>query len=51
MLTNGDVFYEAELAAIRAATDSINMEAYIFAKGDVATALRRGPDRARAVPA
>lgn len=35
-LTNGDVFYEAELSAIRAAKHSINMERYIFAKGEVA---------------
>ncbi|HEX8912973.1 MAG TPA: phospholipase D-like domain-containing protein [Humisphaera sp.] len=34
--TNGDVFYEAELAAIRAATSTVHMERYIFAKGDVA---------------
>src|SRR5947209_5660393 len=30
VLTNGDVFYEAELAAIRAARRSINLEAFIF---------------------
>jgi cardiolipin synthase len=35
VLTNGDLFYEAELAAIRAAKRSINLEAYIFAKGEV----------------
>ncbi|HEV8253759.1 MAG TPA: phospholipase D-like domain-containing protein [Vicinamibacteria bacterium] len=36
VLTNGEVYYEAELAAIRAARHSINMEAYIFKKGEVA---------------
>jgi cardiolipin synthase len=35
VLTNGEVFYEAELAAIRAAQHSINIEAYIFQKGEV----------------
>ena len=35
VLTNGDVYYEAELAAIRAAKTSINLEAYIFQKGEV----------------
>src|SRR5678815_639887 len=35
VLTNGDVFYEAELAVIRAAKRSINLEAYIFAKGEI----------------
>jgi cardiolipin synthase len=36
VLTNGDVFYDAELAAIRAAKDTVHMERYIFAKGEVA---------------
>jgi len=36
VLTNGEVYYEAELAAIRAARHNINMEAYIFKKGEVA---------------
>lgn len=36
VLTNGDVYYETELEAIRAAESSINMEAYIFQKGRVA---------------
>lgn len=36
VLTNGDVFYEAELEAIRAARHSINIEAYIFQKGEIA---------------
>jgi cardiolipin synthase len=35
VLTNGDVFYEAELEAIRNAKETINLERYIFAKGDV----------------
>ena len=33
VLTNGDVFYPAELAAIRAARRTVNLEAYIFADG------------------
>jgi cardiolipin synthase len=36
VLTNGEVYYEAELAAIRAARHNINMEAYIFKVGEVA---------------
>jgi cardiolipin synthase len=36
VLTNGPCFYEAELAAIVAARTSINLEAYIFHKGEVA---------------
>lgn len=35
VLTNAEVYYEAELAAIRAARRSINLEAYIFQKGRV----------------
>lgn len=35
VLTNGEVFYEAELEAIRAARESINIEAYIFQKGEL----------------
>jgi cardiolipin synthase len=35
VLTNGDRFYEAELAAIAAARNTINLEAYIFQAGDV----------------
>jgi cardiolipin synthase len=35
VLTNGEVFYEAELEAIRRAQRSINLEAYIFQKGEV----------------
>lgn len=49
VLTNGECFYEAELAAIRQARHSINLEAYIFQKGEIAgrfvTALA---ERARA---
>ena len=33
--TNGEQFYEAELDAIRKARRSINLEAYIFQKGEV----------------
>ena len=36
VLTNGEVYYEAELAAIREARRSINIEAYIFQRGEVA---------------
>jgi cardiolipin synthase len=35
VLTNGENYYEAELAAIRSAKRSINLEAYIFARGEV----------------
>lgn len=35
VLTNGEVYYEAELAAIREARHSVNLEAYIFGKGEV----------------
>jgi len=35
-LPNGVNFYEAEIQAIQAAQQSINWEAYIFAKGDMA---------------
>src|SRR6266550_2986752 len=49
VLTNGPTFYEAELEAIRAAQRSVNLEAYIFQKGEIGqrfvTALT---DRARA---
>jgi cardiolipin synthase A/B len=37
VLTNGEVFYEAELEAIRNAKHNINIEAYIFQKGRVAS--------------
>ncbi|HEX8184452.1 MAG TPA: phospholipase D-like domain-containing protein [Blastocatellia bacterium] len=36
VLTNGEVFYEAELEAISRARHSINIEAYIFQKGKIA---------------
>src|SRR6267143_2563188 len=49
VLTNGPTFYEAELEAIRGAERSVNLEAYIFQKGEIGqrfvTALA---DRARA---
>jgi cardiolipin synthase len=35
ILTNADVFYPAMLAAIREARETINMECYIFKKGEV----------------
>jgi cardiolipin synthase len=35
VLTNGEVFYEAELEAIRNAKESVNIEAYIFQKGEL----------------
>jgi cardiolipin synthase len=35
VLANGETFYEAELAAIRGARHSVNLEAYIFGKGRV----------------
>jgi cardiolipin synthase len=35
VLSNGENFYEAELTAIRAAEHSVNLEAYIFKKGEV----------------
>ncbi|MDB5322600.1 MAG: phospholipase D/Transphosphatidylase [Phycisphaerales bacterium] len=35
VLTNGAAFYEAQLEAIRGARRSINLEAYIFLKGDI----------------
>ncbi len=36
VLTNGPSFYPAELEAIRGAKHSVNLEAYIFAKGEIA---------------
>lgn len=36
VLTNGSAFYPAELDAIRAAKKSVNLEAYIFQKGEIA---------------
>lgn len=37
VLYNGEVFYEAELEAIRSAKHNVNIEAYIFQKGRVAS--------------
>jgi cardiolipin synthase len=49
VLANGEVFYEAELEAIRAARHSINLEAYIFQKGEVtARFVEAMTERARA---
>ncbi|HWP44524.1 MAG TPA: phospholipase D-like domain-containing protein [Blastocatellia bacterium] len=49
VLTNGDVFYEAELEAIRAARHSINLEAYIFKRGEItARFVEAMTERARA---
>jgi len=36
VLTNGPAFYPAELEAIRGATQSVNLEAYIFQKSEIA---------------
>jgi cardiolipin synthase A/B len=36
VLANGENFYEAELGAIRSAKSNINLEAYIFHRGEVA---------------
>src|SRR5262249_33208185 len=36
VLTNGEIFYEAELEAINGARSSINIEAYIFQRGEIA---------------
>jgi cardiolipin synthase len=35
LLANGESFYEAELAAIREARHSVNLEAYIFRRGEI----------------
>ena len=49
VLTNGDVYFKAELEAIRVAEHSINLEAYIFQKGKVADQfLEALTERARA---
>lgn len=49
VLTNGPSFYPAELDAIRNAAQSVNLEAYIFSKGEVAGQyLAAMTDRARA---
>jgi cardiolipin synthase A/B len=36
VFTNGEQFYEAELAAIRSAKKNVNIEAYIFQQGEIA---------------
>ncbi len=49
VLTNGEVFYEAELSAIRNARYNINIEAYIFQKGKIARRFTEAlTERARA---
>ncbi len=49
VLTNGDQFYEAELAAIRSSRSFICLEAYIFHKGQIAERyIDALADRARA---
>lgn len=49
VLTNGEEFYNAELQAIREATRSINLEAYIFQRGNVASKfITAMAERARA---
>lgn len=49
VLTNGNSFYPAALEAIRGATQSINLEAYIFQKGEIARQyVQAMAERARA---
>lgn len=49
VLTNGEAYYEAELEAIRRAQHSVNVEAYIFQKGEVTRRfLEALTERARA---
>lgn len=49
VLTNGPAFYPAELEAIRRASQSVNLEAYIFQKGEIARQyLQAMTERARA---
>jgi cardiolipin synthase A/B len=49
VLPNGENYYEAELGAILAARSSVNLEAYIFQRGDVGEAFVEAlTDRARA---
>jgi cardiolipin synthase len=49
ILTNGDQFYPAMLDAIRAARETINMECYIFKKGEIGeTFIEALSERARA---
>src|ERR1700759_3510133 len=37
VLTNGEQFYEDELRAIASARQTVNLEAYIFQRGEIAT--------------
>ncbi len=49
VLANGEKFYEAELQAIRGAVRSINLEAYIFKRGEISRRfLAALAERARA---
>ena len=48
ILTNGTTFYPAMLDAIRGATETINLECYIFKKGEIARPLHRRAVRAGA---
>jgi cardiolipin synthase len=49
VLTNGEVYFEAELEAIARAERSVNLEAYIFQRGEVAGRFVRAlAERARA---
>jgi len=49
VFTNGDQFYDAELQAVRAAKKNINLEAYIFQRGEIAQRYADAlADRARA---
>ncbi|HEX8284242.1 MAG TPA: phospholipase D-like domain-containing protein [Pyrinomonadaceae bacterium] len=49
VLTNGEVYFEAELEAISKASRSVNLEAYIFQRGEVAGRFVRAlAERARA---
>ena len=49
VLTNGEVYYEAELDAISKARSNINIEAYIFQKGVIASRFVKAlAERARA---
>ena len=49
VLTNGDKFYEAELDAIARAERTINLEAYIFHRGDIGNRFIKAlSERARA---
>lgn len=49
VLTNGNKFYEAELQAIADAKQSVNLEAYIFQRGEIAQRyLKALAERARA---